>query len=750
MILPLLPTFETLDKIGPQFLFLSLSQLLISIYLFITSKNKEYKLTIIEICFLGLTFISLISFTASDFLLQSWIDFMRLLVYVIVFFNLTLISKRIKNFDQFVFLLLLLFLTFEVVAVLMDFLRVYDFNNPFGRSRELQGLSSNLNVGAFSILIKIPIALYFFDKLKPIFLKLLIWFVLFASFFSIFVMSSRGAMLGIVLFTFGFLIYLIAKYISNKNIKITNYNFTFLFYLFALGIAFASHTFLFQNKTNFKVANRIASFENDNSTANRFQYYKDALNVMLENPILGKGIGTWKIHSIEEAGDKLFEYEAPYHVHNDFLQYGAETGILGFLIYILIFLIPLAIIILQIVKKSFKLDSFKDFLIAGSIVIFIIDSSINFPKGRPFSMINILLILAVINYIYFSNFKFSFKSTVRTFQFYFILLLIPISFHNYKIFLNLKDQVFLYIDYNLTKDFSRSLSIIDKIETNYDNLSVSAYPIYNQLANYYIFQGKPDKAIDFARRGKKANPFFFTSENQIGQAYYNKNELDSAYYYCKRAFDKRPNNSSHVTHLQRVLAAQKAPIEGFNDIYNIVKNNSVYKNRTFWTNHLQAIIYTKNYQNFTEDDKQIANDAKKLFPDDNTIETFNQLINYGVGVISYSNKVDEDAQRLFEKGEFKEAIALWEKSIEVLPVEDAYYLNIAQAYISMEKSDIALRYLRMIEQLDIKEKNGKFEFLLGLYFLDKGKTNKACKVFSHAKNLGFSEAISVYELLKCN
>ena len=48
MILPLLPDFETLDKIGPQFLFLSLSQLLTSIYLFITSKNKEYKLTIIE------------------------------------------------------------------------------------------------------------------------------------------------------------------------------------------------------------------------------------------------------------------------------------------------------------------------------------------------------------------------------------------------------------------------------------------------------------------------------------------------------------------------------------------------------------------------------------------------------------------------------------------------------------------------------------------------------------------------------
>ena len=745
MILPFIPTLGSLDKIGQQYLFLSFLQICTSLYLYRASVRNYFKLTILECSLFGILFISLASFFVSGFLLQSWIEFMRLAIYVMVFFNLTFILKRVNDIDKLLLVTLLFFLTSEVIAVLIDFLKIYNFDNPFGRSRFVQGLSSNLNVGAFSILIKIPLLTYFLKNTKSFFYKLLIYLILALSFFSIFIMSSRGAIIGLIVFSILFISFSIFQYFRKNTLL------DLFIYLFILGITFLSHSYLFQNRTDFRVTSRLVSFQGDSSTNYRLGYYKDAVDAILTHPILGMGIGTWKVNSIGFIGEKMQEYEVPYHVHNDFLQLGAETGIIGMLFYLSIFLIPLVIIFGRLLKSKPNQDVFLDFLLVSALIIFTIDSCINFPKARPYTMINILFYLAIINHHYFSSFITKFKLSVKNLQIIFIFLLIPINFHNYKIFESLKDQMFLFLDYNINKDFSRPLTEIEGFETQYDNLSVSAFPIYNELANYYIYQGKQDKAIELARKGRKANPFLFASENQIGQAYYFKNNIDSAYYYSKLAFEKRPFNSAHVTHFQKILYAKKAPLEEYNQILETIKDSKIYyQNVTFWVNHLQAIVYTKNYLNFTDNDKKIANKAVEFFPKNKTIKAFNKLIVFGIGVIDYSNKVNLDAKKLFEKGRYKEAIKLWEKSIEVLPTEDSYYLNIAQAHFSMNNSDIALNYLKIIEQLDIKEKDGKFEFLLGLYFLDKGDNKKACEAIKYAYNSGYKEANKTYKLINCN
>lgn len=745
MILPFLPTWGSLDKIGQQYLFLSFLQICNSFYLYKVSNKSDFKLTILECSLFGTLFISLASFFASDFLLQSWIEFMRLAIYVMVFFNLTFTLKRVKNIDKLLLAVLLFFLTSEVIAVLVDFLKIYEFDNPFGRSRLVEGLSSNLNVGAFSILIKVPLIIYFLNKTKSFFYKLLLYIILAFSFFSIFIMSSRGAMIGLIVFSVLFISFSIFQYFRKNSLL------DLFIYLFILGITFLSHSYLFQNRTDFRVTSRLVSFQGDNSTNYRLGYYKDAVDAILNHPILGMGIGTWKVNSIRFIGEKMQEYEVPYHVHNDFLQLGAETGIIGMFFYLSIFLIPLVIILRRLLKSKPNQDVFLDFLLISALIIFTIDSCINFPKARPYTMINILFYLAIINHYYFSSFNPKLKISLKNLQLIFILLLIPINFHNYKIFQNLKDQMFLFLDYNINKDFSRPLTEIEGFETQYDNLSVSAFPIYNELANYYIFQGKQDKAIELARKGRKANPFLYASENQIGQAYYFKNNIDSAYYYSKLAFEKRPFNSAHVTHFQKILYAKKAPLEEYNQIIETIKDSKIYyESVTFWVNHLQAIVYTKNYSNFTENDKEIANEAVKLFPKNKTIKAFNKLIVFGIGVLDYSNRVDLDAKKLFEEGQYKEAIKLWEKSIEVLPTEDAYYLNIAQAHFSMNNSDMALKYLKIVEQLDIKEEDGKFEFLLGLYFFDKGDIKKACEAMRFAYNSGYKEALNIYKSINCN
>jgi len=744
-ILPFLPDFETLDKIGPQFLYLSSLSLVISIYLLFFKRKNETKVNHVIISNFAFILISIISFFSSEFLLQSWIELIRLLTYFISLYFLYIISTKSTNL---IFNLLLLLFLAETIAVFSNFISVFDYENPLGRTRLLQGLSSNLNVGAFSILIKIPLVLTYLSNQKKFLIITLSYVLLSIAVFDIFIMSSRGAILGLTIYFLGLFSYYAVKRIFKLS-KTNQAQTSIIIFSLSLITAFFSHTLLFKNQQTFKVLNRMNSFEGDSSTSDRLEYLDYSINMFKESPILGKGIGTWKVNSIDQIGEKLIEYQVPYHAHNDILQLLAETGVLGALLYLLIFTIPLFFLF-----KTFfntKKNKFQILNLIFCLFIFLLDSLINFPKARPFSMINIIMILVLIGNIYLPTMHLNIKKiSLKKIAFISTLILIPITFWNFKLFQSLQHQIIFYLDYNVNKDLSRPISEFANVSYRYENLSPSVMPVANQLANYYIEQGKQDEAIILAREGKKANPFLYVAENQIGQAYFFKNNLDSSYYYSKLAFEKRPINIAHVTQLQRVMFAKDEPFHKFDSLYQRVKNMpTIIKDPAFWINHFQAIIDSRKNGNYTEKDKELASKAVQIFPDNKSIKAFEKIIKFGINTIGLSSNLDNQASILFQEEKFEDAIELWKQSIELLPTEDAYYLNIAQALIAMEQADKAIDYLRTIERLKIKENDGKFEFLLGLYFLNKGKSMKACQSLKSAVILNNKEAYDAFLLLGC-
>ena len=169
---------------------------------------------------------------------------------------------------------------------------------------------------------------------------------------------------------------------------------------------FGFYTFLFQNAQNSNLGNRITSFDLEDSTSSinfRITYYKNAFQAMLDQPLTGYGIENWKIVSIKYAKDLMQYYQVPYHAHNDFLQIGAETGIIGFLSYIFIFLYLFYQLIKRIFQEDkihFDKDKYLPFILC--ILIYCLDSSINFPRARPVNIINLSL---VIGFLMSKNFK---------------------------------------------------------------------------------------------------------------------------------------------------------------------------------------------------------------------------------------------------------------------------------------------------------------------------------------------------------
>ena len=124
----------------------------------------------------------------------------------------------------------------------------------------------------------------------------------------------------------------------------------------------------------------------------RLKYYEDTFESFKENPIIGIGIGNWKLNSIEKGKRHIEGYIVPYHAHNDFLQILAETGILGFVSYISIFLF--SFIGLFKLKKLLNTPFlFSCLLFLG---VYLLDSNLNFPIARPIMQIKWALILAIL------------------------------------------------------------------------------------------------------------------------------------------------------------------------------------------------------------------------------------------------------------------------------------------------------------------------------------------------------------------
>ena len=136
--------------------------------------------------------------------------------------------------------------------------------------------------------------------------------------------------------------------------------------------------------------NSIALTTEDDSINERLGYYSDAVKSIIQYPAFGIGVGNWKIKSIDYAGNTVNGYTVPYHTHNDFLQVSAEIGVIGGIIYLMIYLIPIYRVLIKLKNKVLDNINLVYLLIISAIFI---DSMLNFPLARPVNHIFLLFTL---------------------------------------------------------------------------------------------------------------------------------------------------------------------------------------------------------------------------------------------------------------------------------------------------------------------------------------------------------------------
>lgn len=350
------------------------------------------------ISFAMVIIIAFISLLVAENKIEGLIAISYLLTFFMSFVLILILSQHSKlNF-------LKLFLYFSVIGLIIESTRtnwlIFDnvINNGkiLERTLEYRGFTGNTNISSFSLSIKLPVLIYLVFTVQNKFSKSFFLILLSSSLLAIILLFSRAAIVALILVFISLILFVV---INRSKLHVTN----FFLILLASSVSFFSYDFINEKNTSDLIAERfstVSSPASDESVNERLNFYKIAINDIKTYPVLGVGIGNWKITSIQRANTFLAGYRVPYRVHNDFLEVAAEIGIIGGLLFAYFIFFPFISSLIKALRSNKFEISFLIFLIVG---VYIVDSLLNFPMHRPVIMSYLLFTFALFNNIKSKN-----------------------------------------------------------------------------------------------------------------------------------------------------------------------------------------------------------------------------------------------------------------------------------------------------------------------------------------------------------
>lgn len=405
-IAPLTPRFGSADKTITQWITLSIAAVLgLLITFFIKSKFK-FDNHYLKFPFYFYLFFILIAFTSYFFAINRVESIIALSRIMIVLSHLYVIYT-LKAYKIFSLNKILLFvcslLTIEIILSLSPLYNILRLTKDYDigiASQFLLGIEGNKNITSASIIVKMPFLILLIERSKHLILKYFLITILFFGVLTIYFLSARATLLSLLIVFF----VIIAYRYQEKKIAINlsffkNYKYLLIVPIFSY-LVFSN---FIPNNSKISLNNRIesvTSYQNDNSIKQRLRYYSQAVNHSFKNPLMGVGIGNWKIIAIKLDSKNITSYVVPNVLHNDFLEILGETNILGMLSYLLFFMSLIYILI-----KNFNFSKDTSLLTFLALLAYIIDSSLNFPLYRASMQVNLLIIFLICLIISQNNYK---------------------------------------------------------------------------------------------------------------------------------------------------------------------------------------------------------------------------------------------------------------------------------------------------------------------------------------------------------
>jgi O-antigen ligase len=735
-----LSNFGAIDILAPQWIYLGAINILSCLYFLFTPNALNtafrplFKSAFIYLYIFYIIWNSLSYFYAINST-ETIINLPRLAnTFFAIFFSYFLIYNLPNKFF-FVSRLFLVFLVAELASYYNDFATVYPKEGL--RVIAIKGFAGNKNITAASIAFKLPFVLYLLHSIGRPLYRFFLSIILFGGVLAVSLIEARAAILStmivFVLFIFfqAYLLfiryYTIKQGVSNILLTIIPY---FIAILFNIGITNTAN-----KGTITDTVGRIAFTEK--SSNGRFQYWGDALDYILKNPILASGLGNWKIASISEGKEHIRGYTVPYHAHNDFIHVFTETGIPGGLTYLSIFVCLTSYLFLLLYRK-YKAQGILElqyFFLLLPLIVYGLDAGLNFPVARPLMQSSLAIFAGLILGLYLDQKNRDEPSqpirvTLHKFSLSFILvaLVLGISVHIIS-FISLTKQGQLLYEFN-NAQYKMTRDQLDEISHDFPNLTETAMPIKSMKARYYYLQGNKEEAYQMIEEGAKDNPQIFFSENLKSQFLLQEGKLDSAYVYAKKAFEGLPNNMPHYDMYMKTLVAKRDLTlldQTFEKLLSLAGNQKV-----IWTIYIRSLAQTRSLGDAFAMDK--AASAYKLFPNDENIFSLYRLLTYGQQRMVEAESLGQQASSLYNNKEFEAAASLFQQAFDKDPLQHTYSLNSGLSFYEAKQYDKAIQFFNLALTSKNEETKERALRYKGLSLYAAGSRPEACAVFLRLRN----------------
>ncbi|KQO21263.1 hypothetical protein ASF10_14185 [Flavobacterium sp. Leaf82] len=715
-----------------QFLYLSILNFLIGVYFFINSKMisssiipilKRSYITILYLIFLIICGLSFVVAKNTSLVLMRITE---LVITFCLFINLSILLKDKLDLLYKIAFIIAISAFFQSGLALYKFSQLSRYISIAHALNNLNGNTGNINIFAASLTIKVPFLLLgitHFTSFKKNFFVFTLFFVTTA----IFLTGARTSLLNLILIVIVYIIYYLKINSFNKSsaLKILTLIIPIIVALFVSNKSFEKSK---DNDRYKSVANRITQIkETDASAKARLTYWENSLKLSQANPLLGVGLGNYRIESIPYEKISENDFIVSLDSHNDFLEILAETGIINGLIYFSLFLVIGFINVKRVLKSKDTNVRTVAILTIMLLIVYGGDAFFNFPMYRPTMQIffGLIVALTVVNGSFTNN---DTSQSVKTKAVLSVLILIS--------FITSYSALIVYKASNLESEILR-----DDINTNlkglltgdkvvdrmreYPNVFSTSESFYEYAAIYYVREKNYDKALSAFAKASKINPY----SGRINFYKYviskEKGNTDSAYVYIKEAFYLRPRNLLFFQHSTSLAAVKKDTLE-------ILKEHKLFskyrKIPEAWSIPAAELQKT----NFKEKSLiSFIDNGLKEIPNDSTLIQFKK----DILVKNYTR----DGQVFLSQGKLDKSLESFEKALKINP-KDVYLLqSIGLNYFYSQNYKDAMKYfLEALKHPGLY--NGLTEFYIGVCYLKNNDQENACKYFNLSKAKNFSGA----------
>ncbi len=545
-LIPILRTESTLDP-NLTIQFIGLGVLLLVIWFVYQKQLTDFVLIwngstfFLTACvvFLAYSIISAgISNNLSDaiFSLSKYTVFVLLMIAIQIYKNTDFVFRTIAITASVLGIIILIPGYYQLIGLISEKVLII----PLG-TYSIYSIFPHRNLFSEILLFTIPFSafLYFTEK------KFWRYFSLGSyslAFLMIIILSNRASWLAIILIGAAALfLFLINKkqILSTRSIAIFIAN-TAIVILAA--ILFFS---VYSNSDSLKTHALSSIDVKQGSSKDRMELWSRTMKLISEKPVLGSGLGSWKIDILKfgNAGlvseDNTTFYTRP---HNDFLWIAAEQGIIGLCLYAALFLIIFFLLFRLLLKETEKLLFSKLLVILSITIGYLVFSMFSFPKERISH--NIFLFSSWAVFLCILNTK-SKRDSARILNFkpvYYcsipvLLLLLFIGIERMKGEVHTK----LAIYYKSTSRFQRCINEINQADSYFYRIDETSTPLAWYAGLSYFKLNDYSKASEYLERAFSINPYHIYVLNDYAGSLVKTNKSDSALQYYLKAIKIAPN-----------------------------------------------------------------------------------------------------------------------------------------------------------------------------------------------------------------